>query len=196
MKYLLSLFFSTFLLTSSGQTSYKDSIRHFLDEYVKNHEVVTGADKKSLRFFPIDESYRVIATFEPASETKWFSMETSGTIKKIFRVYGTLHFTIHDTLVTLNIYQSQGLMQLGQYKDLLFLPFTDLSSGGETYATGRYIDLAITDIKEKKLIVDFNKAYNPYCAYVSGKYNCPIPPRENQLPVRILAGEKVFGKRE
>ncbi len=85
-------------------------------------------------------------------------------------------------------------MAVAEYKDQLFLPFTDLTSGEESYAAGRYIDLIFDDILDNKVIIDFNKAYNPYCAYVSGKYNCPIPPRENSLNVAILAGEKNFGK--
>ena len=121
-------------------------------------------------------------------------METSGIIKKTFRVYGVLHFTINDTAVSLNIYQSQNLMNTDEYKNHLFLPFTDLSSGEETYAAGRYIDMSTADIINNKVVIDFNKAYNPYCAYVSGKYNCPIPPKENQLPVMIAAGEKTFVK--
>jgi uncharacterized protein (DUF1684 family) len=85
-------------------------------------------------------------------------------------------------------------MAVPEYKDHLFLPFTDLTSGEETYTAGRYIDLSFEDIIDNKVVIDFNKAYNPYCAYVSGKYNCPIPPRENTLSVAILAGEKNYGK--
>lgn len=177
-----------------GQDIYKDSMNSYIARYVKDHEVVTGNAKQSFRFFPINEKYKVTARFEKATESKWFAMETSGPIKKTFRVYGTLHFAINDTPVTLNIYQSQNLMNTSEYKDHLFLPFTDLSSGEETYPAGRYIDLSTGDIVDNKMILDFNKAYNPYCAYVSGKYNCPIPPKENQLAVAIYAGEKIFAQ--
>lgn len=85
-------------------------------------------------------------------------------------------------------------MTIEKYKNHLFLPFTDLTSGEETYDNGRYIDLETVDIKNKTVEIDFNKAYNPYCAYVSYTYNCPIPPKENYLPVAILAGEKNYGK--
>jgi uncharacterized protein (DUF1684 family) len=78
----------------------------------------------------------------------------------------------------------------------LFLPFTDLTSGEESYAAGRYIDLSFSDVTGDKVVIDFNKSYNPYCAYVSGKYNCPIPPRENSLNIAILAGEKTYGKHD
>ena len=162
--------------------------------YIEQHEVVTGGDKQFFSFFSVNEKYKVTAIFEETNNSKWFSMETSGTTKKTFRVYGILHFFINDTAVTLNLYQSQNLMNIAEYKNHLFLPFTDMTSGEETYAAGRYIDLAVSDIKNNKVVIDFNKAYNPYCAYVSGKYNCPIPPRENQLAVAIQAGEKIFTK--
>lgn len=183
-----------FVLPAVAQTPYKDSLNKYLTDYIAKHEVVTGTDKQYMEFFPIDPQYRVMATFEKTSGAQWFQMETSGMIKKTFRVFGLLHFSINDTPVTLSLYQSQNLMNIKEYQDHLFLPFTDLSSGRETYASGRYIDLTLADIVNNRVVIDFNKAYNPYCVYVSGKYNCPIPPRENQLQVAILAGEKNFAK--
>lgn len=178
-----------------GQSSYTDSLQTYVDRYVKGHEVVQGADKKYFQFFPINEEYRVTAHFEKAKDNKWFSMETSGLQKKTYRVFGTISFRIHDTLVTANIYQSQTLMADPKYKDYLALMFTDKTTGDETYEAGRYLDFEVGDIKNNQLVIDFNKAYNPYCAYVKGKYNCPIPPRENYLPVAIEAGEKTFAKK-
>lgn len=194
MKTIVYSIFILIAFTSQAQDSYRDSLQKYLTDYVKKHEVVTGEDKQFLSFYPITEKYKVTALFEKKPDSKWFSMETSGIIKKTFRVYGVVHFTINDTAVSLNIYQSQNLMNTDEYKDHLFLPFTDLTSGEETYAAGRYIDMSTSDIIYNKVIIDFNKAYNPYCAYISGKYNCPIPPKENQLPVMIAAGEKVFAK--
>lgn len=197
MKKILSCFFISFFTTlySYSQDVYKDSLNKYITQYVKEHKVVTGDDKQYFHFFPVDEKYRVTARFEKVVNSKWFTMETSGPIKKTFRVYGILYFTIHDTAVKLNLYQSQNLMTTSEYKNYLFLPFTDISSGEETYAAGRYIDLSTEDIVDnKKVILDFNKAYNPYCAYVSGKYNCPISPKENQLTVAIHAGEKIFAQ--
>ena len=190
------LIFLSFLLTgfSFAQKSYKDSIESYFKKYVKEHEVVAGKDKEFMSFFPVNEKYRMICRFERTMNTPWFRMESSGAIKKNYRVYGILHFTINDTAVTLNIYQSQDLMTTKQYKDHLFIPFTDATSGEETYESGRYLDLEITDIVNDKVLIDFNKAYNPYCAYVSGKFNCPIPPSENRLKVAIRAGEKAFGR--
>ena len=194
MKKLFTCIFFCITFYGHAQNVYNDSLNNYIARYIKNHEVVTGDDKQFFSFFTINEKYKVTADLEETTNSKWFSMETSGAIKKTFRVFGILHFSINDTTVTLNIYQSQNLMNIAEYKSHLFLPFTDITSGEETYAAGRYIDLDISDIKNNKLVIDFNKAYNPYCAYVSGKYNCPIPPKENQLPVAILAGEKIFSK--
>jgi uncharacterized protein (DUF1684 family) len=177
-----------------AQNSYTDSLHSYIDGYIKDHEVVKGDDKKLMQFFPVDESYRVVGNFEKAKDSKWFLIETSGHEKKMYRVYGTISLTIHDTLVKLNIYQSQNLMTDPQYKDYLVLMFTDGTSGIESYEVGRYIDLTLGDIKNNKVIIDFNKAYNPYCAY-SKEFNCPIPPKENNISIAVRAGEKAFGKK-
>jgi uncharacterized protein (DUF1684 family) len=120
-------------------------------------------------------------------------MSTSGKAipEKSFTCYGKIIFTLHDTAYHLNVYRSVSSQP--QYKDYLFIPFTDLTSGDETYGSGRYIDILTTDIYSNSVEIDFNKAYNPYCAYTTG-YNCPIPPRQNYLPVAITAGEKAFAK--
>jgi len=177
-----------------AQNAYKDSLQSYIDEYVKDHEVVKGDDKKLMHFFPIDESYRVVADFEKTKDNKWFLMETSGHEKKMYKVYGTASFKLHDTLIKLNFYQSQNLMADPRYKDYLVLMFTDGTSGIESYEVGRYLDFTFNDIKNNKVVIDFNKAYNPYCAYAKG-YNCPIPPKENNIPVAIRAGEEKYEKK-
>ncbi len=178
-----------------AQKSYTDSLQSYIDGYVKDHEVVRSDDKKFLKFFSIDESYRVTANFEKANDSKWFLMETTGHEKKMYRVFGTVSFGIHDTLVKLNLYQTQNLLSDPKYKDYLVLMFTDKTSGDESYDVGRYLDFTLGDIKNNKVVIDFNKAYNPYCAYEKDKYNCPLPPKENNLAVAIRAGEKTYGKK-
>jgi uncharacterized protein len=172
--------------------SYRDSTEAYLLKYVKEHEVVKGEDKKLMTFYPADEKYRIHCRFEKSQNAPWFRMESSGPVKKNYRAYGTIHFFIHDTTVVLTIYQGQDLMATTQYRNHLFIPFTDATSGEDTYESGRYIDLEIKGIENNQVWIDFNKAYNPYCAYVSGRFNCPIPPPENRLSVAILAGEKKF----
>jgi len=195
MKTFFVLTFSLGLSAAcfSQSSSYSDSLKVFRDDYIKNHEIVK--DKSHLKFFNIDNSYRVVCRFEKTENAKWFAMSTSSGAKDIHRKYGTLHFTIHDTALTLTVYQSQSLLNTQQYKDYLFVPFTDATNGEETYAGGRYIDMVMGDIKDNQCIVDFNKAYNPYCAYTDG-YSCPIPPMENHLLISIRAGEKASDLRK
>jgi hypothetical protein len=107
---------------------------------------------------------------------------------------GTLTFTIHDTTLHLTVYKSLLLSSNSAYANYLFIPFTDITTGDETYGSGRYLDIELSDIKNNFVELDFNKAYNPYCAY-STNYNCPIPPKENNLSIAIKAGEKTFAKK-
>ncbi len=173
---------------------YLDSIKAFRADYVQTHELLTTREQKALlSFYPPDPAYRVVARFEKYADSPWFSMPTSGATPQIQRKYGRLTFMIHDTVLHLMVYQSQALLQKTATRDYLFIPFTDETSGIESYGAGRYIDGTISDIRNGRLVLDFNKAYNPYCAYSAG-YDCPIPPRENNLPVTIQAGEKNYGK--
>jgi uncharacterized protein len=193
-RIILVTFFMGFQLAGSAQLkTYEDSLGFFIKKYVAEHEVVTGKKRQYLRFFPVDESYRVVCRFERTENSPWFKMATSGPIQKNYRVFGTAQFSLRDTTVTLNIYQSQGLMNSAEYADYLFVPFTDPTCGHESYQGGRYLDIRISDIEDGRLVLDFNKAYNPYCAYSSG-YSCPIPPKENHFPVCIRAGEMAYGK--
>ena len=112
---------------------------------------------------------------------------------KEYRVYGILEFTLRGKPFQIPVYQSQQLMSTEKYKDYLFFPFTDLTNGEQTYPSGRYIELEIPT-EGNTLIVDFNKAYNPYCAY-STKYSCPIVPAENNLDIEIPAGVMYTAKK-
>lgn len=194
MKRILLINFVLLSLVAFSQTKYEDSLKKFLADYVRNHEVVKGADRKYLQFYPVSKSYRVVANFHASSSNEWIAFRTSGVQKKLFKLYGTLSFVLRGKPCRLNLYQSQELMTNATYQNYLFLPFTDSTTGKETYGSGRYIDLTTTEIQNGKVVLDFNKAYNPYCAYISGIYNCPIPPKENALPVAVKAGEKAFGK--
>ena len=140
---------------------------------------------KELEFFPVDPAYRVEADFQitPGSET--FKMPMSKERIVWYRKYGVAKFTLKGKEFSLAVYQNQDLVKKEGYEDYLFVPFKDLTNGIETYGGGRYIDLRIPD--GDKILIDFNKAYNPYCAY-NYKYSCPIPPDENHLQVEIKAG--------
>lgn len=180
-------------LFAQEKDAYVDSIMIYQRAYVDSHEVVGTADKKYFRFFAPDKSYRVIATITRLSDTTGFIMKTSGTKEPKYFKYGILQFFLDNKPFQLRVYQSAQLRSTATYKNYLFVPYTDLTSGDESYGGGKYIEFFTTDIKDGKVTIDFNKAYNPYCAYTTG-YNCPIPPRENNLPIAIRAGEKMFGK--
>lgn len=197
MKYPLAFFISLLLYgyTAAAQDgTYADSLLQFREKYIEEHEVIQGNDRSLLRFFPVDKKFCIPARLEKIEEAPWFKMETSGTVKKTYRVYGVLHFSIGDTSLKLHVYQSETLKQDPRYADYLLLPFTDRTSGEESYDNGRYIDLSIPELEKGGFMLDFNKAYNPYCAYISNKYNCPVPPKENELTVAIRAGEMKYGK--
>src|SRR5690606_11385211 len=110
---------------------------------------------------------------------------------KEYKKYATLDFLLQGEKYRLNVYQSMALIEDTAYASYLFLPFTDSTSAIETYGSGRYLNLSSDDIRNDSIEVDFNKAYNPYCAYSSG-YSCPRPPEENALPVSVRAGEKNY----
>ena len=184
------------LLTASffvNAQDYYTSLRMHRQGYINNHEVVKGFDKANLQFFDIDPNFKVEGKFVRKENSPWFQMPTSGTMKKMYRVYGVASFSINGKDFTLNIYQSQDLLNT-TYKNYLFLPFTDATTGKDTYVSGRYVDLTTDDIQNGNVTIDFNKAYNPYCAYVDGKYNCPIPPKENNLKIEVTAGERNYNK--
>jgi hypothetical protein len=147
---------------------------------------------KGLTYFPINTAYRVTARFVRTPDEAKFDMPTSNPQKQKRHVkYGELHFTLRGRKLTLNVYQNEALSQQEKYKDYLFLPFNDATNGKQTYGGGRYIDLKIPE--GDTITLDFNHAYQPNCAYdhTTGRWSCPIPPRENRLKVAIRAGEKM-----
>ena len=145
----------------------------------------------SLEFFPIDKKYYVKAFFKRTPNEKPFDMLTTTSRLAKYVKYGEAVFNLENKKQKLAIYQSLSLKEKPEYKDYLFLPFTDKTSGKESYAGGRYIDLKIP--KGDSIVIDFNKAYNPYCAY-NHKYSCPIPPKGNYLDVAVKAGVKKYKK--
>lgn len=146
---------------------------------------------EGLEFFKSDSTYVVKATLERTPNSEWFNMKTTTSRLSKERVFGILTFELKGKQYTLNIYQGKDTMKQEGLENYLFLPFLDETNGNETYGGGRYID---TNIPEGNImVVDFNKSYNPYCAY-NDKYSCPIVPRVNYLRTKIEAGVKVFEK--
>ncbi|HET8736674.1 MAG TPA: DUF1684 domain-containing protein [Pricia sp.] len=165
-----------------------------LNEEFRNPETSPLPDRyrmdfEGLDFFHPDTTYIVRARFERTPEALPFLMPTTTDRKSKEVLYGIAHFTLNGEKRQLEIYQNQELMQQEEYRDYLFLPFTDETNGAETYTGGRYIDLSIPE--GDTLEIDFNKAYNPYCAY-NPKYSCPIVPGVNALDTEVRAGVKAF----
>lgn len=144
---------------------------------------------EGLEFFPIDSNFIVTAklTFHKNSEP--FQMSTTTDRLPVYKLYATARFELNGKPYSLEIYQNEKLLLTPEYEDYLFLPFTDLTNGSLSYGGGRYLDLNIP--KGDSIVIDFNKAYNPYCAY-NKKYSCPIPPKANHLATSVTAGVKIF----
>ncbi|WP_396150202.1 DUF1684 domain-containing protein [Flavobacterium sp.] len=169
----------------------KSMNEHYADSAKSPLKIKDLAVFQALEFFSIAEKYFVKATFKRTKKEKPFEMKTTTSRKPLYVKYGELHFEIDGIPCQLNVYQNVEFSKKPGYKNSLFLPFTDYTSGVESYGGGRYIDLEIQ--KGNTWTIDFNQAYNPYCAY-NEKYSCPIVPEENDLKVEIKAGVKAFKK--
>jgi uncharacterized protein (DUF1684 family) len=175
-----------------GETNYqKEQNAKFKDA---STSPLTKKDRKefeSLDFFKFDSTFVVTAELKLIPDTKWFNMKTTTKRLSKERIYGVLTLSIHNETYRLNVYQGEENMQTEGLEDYLFLPFLDDTNGEESYGGGRYIDLRIP--VSDTIIIDFNRAYNPYCVY-NEKFSCPIVPRDNYLPIEIKAGVKSYKK--
>ena len=138
-----------------------------------------------LSYYPIDPAYAVPAAFRenPPGRRPRVEMQTSAREPRQMELIGTLEFTMQGQGLRLGAFK-----EVGESEDRLFVPFTDLTSGTETYQAGRYLDISRS--RTGVYVVDFNLAYNPYC-YYTPTYDCPYPPTENRLKVAVRAGEKI-----
>lgn len=138
---------------------------------------------EEISYFPIDTAYHILADFLPNFTDAIEKIQLNNGTSESYLDYGTLSFELKGETRKLTIYKSMD------GEDLLFLPFTDLTNGQTTYGGGRYLEPQIVD--PEKMLIDFNTAYNPYCAY-NHDYVCPLPPPENHLTLAVEAGEKAF----
>ena len=161
-------------------------IRRDKDDAFKSGEESPIKDKssfKGLKYYSFNKDYIVDFVLEKAEKAKTVELKmTDGTTEKLI-LFGNIKGEIGGFTVSLVLYQHED----GNF----FLPFKDKTAPTETYGGGRFLDLPLTNVKNNRLRVDFNLAYNPYCAY-NEDFACPIPPAENTLPIRIEAGEKLF----
>ena len=192
------LIFLTILTFQTKAQTYLESMakhrQEYKDDFLKNaNSPLKQADLTYLDFYEIDSTFKVKSSFMQTTDKATFKVPTSDGKQKEYFKYGTLTFTLKGQIQQLNVYRSLALLKMPQYKNYLFVPFKDPTNGTETYGGGRYLDLQTTDIQVDAFVLDFNKAYNPYCAFSNG-YSCPIPPQANHLKVSIEAGEKIFKK--
>ncbi len=147
---------------------------------------------KSLEFYTFDSTYIVKAKLTLTPNAKPFKMKTTTKRRPDYVQYGIVTFTLKGKQYSLSIYQNLSLKGKEGYEDYLFLPFLDDTNGEGSYSGGRYTEVRIP--KNDTITIDFNMAYNPYCAY-NENYSCPIVPRKNYLDTKIEAGVKAFNKR-
>lgn len=193
MKYLLVLYCCTILTAVKAQPAALDTHRLRYKTALVNE---INADTAAVEFYPYNQKFIIIARLELLKDQPVFPMTTSSGIKKEAQQYARLTFRFNGRSCTLVAYQLIKLKNTPGYENHFFIPFKDLTTGKATYEGGRYLDFSHAEIQNGTLVIDFNKAYNPYCAFTEG-YNCPIPPRENSLQIRVTAGEKKYrGRRE
>lgn len=180
----------------TGLEDYKAVIEKARKE--KDHYLRTSPDSpfkddpqsfKGLTYFPVDAAFRVQAKLIPRTDKKVVRLPTSDGQEKSYLEYGHAEFELQGVKNRLLLLE---IPDMGPYRGTLFLAFGDATSANETYGAGRYLDVK----KEKgssTITLDFNQAYNPYCAY-NENYSCPLPPRENLLTIPITAGEMNYPK--
>lgn len=158
------------------------------DEFLATHDQspIPPDDRAtfdSLDYFDVDAEYRVVARYSEAEDAEPVELETTQGPPATYQRVAVLGFTLDGDHHTLEAYRVEG-------EDTLFVPFTDATNGGETYHRGRYLDVDPGDAETgDDVVLDFNLAYNPFCAY-SDNFACALPPAENDLPVAVRAGER------
>ncbi|PZR38322.1 MAG: hypothetical protein DI538_09955 [Azospira oryzae] len=161
----------------------------------KSTSPLTSSDFRKFKqhdFFPIDTHYAIEVQLVLTPNTPFLPMEATGSVVNEYRSYAIVRFELNGKPCELTLYQSKSLMNTPEYHDYLFLPFMDETSGNESYGGGRYLEVRIPK-EGDTVLLNFNKAYNPYCAY-SHKYSCPRVPANNSLPIAVKAGVRFAGK--
>lgn len=165
---------------------------HFLTD---PRSPLSAKDTAYLDFYPAEQSWSIPAHFTPTPDAPPFDMLTYSGVTRLYQQYGKLDFEVAGVPQQLLLYRNLTLIAKdSSFRDYIFLPFKDLTNAETTYGGGRYLDFRAEAIQNDTLLLDFNKCYNPWCAYSDG-YNCPIPPKENHLKIAVPVGEKVFLKK-
>lgn len=180
---------------SAKKTCYRKQINELRarDDFEKRTDSLSPIPKderasfEHLNYFRPKHSYCKNARIERFDNAVHFKMKTTTTRLPEYSVYGLLTFRHHFKKYQLFVYQNIELVKKPGYEKHLFVPYNDKTNGRSTYGGGRFIELEENGVST--ITLDFNKAYNPYCAY-NHKYSCPIPPSENRLNFNVRAGEK------
>ena len=182
------------LSSGSNDEDYKSSVleeRKQKDDFMKTSEESPFAEDRNsftgLKYFDPDVKYRVKAKLQPIESKKVVLLPTSSGNESQYLEYAWAEFELDGIKSNLLLLE---VMAMGPTRGTLFLAFADETSTKETYGSGRYLEIKKV-AGASTVELDFNKAYNPYCAYVE-KYECPFPPRKNILKVAIRAGEKNY----
>jgi len=185
---LISLFSSCHSFVKETQAYREEYKSEFLTD---ERSPLKKEDLSYLDFYPPNKKAIIKARFVLTPESENFELPTYSGVTRTYRKWGEAYFKFGKDSSRLNIYQNIKLMSNPEYEDYLFLPFTDETNDETTYAGGRYMDMSRKDTEDGMITIDFNRAYNPWCAFSDG-FNCPVPPAENFLPYRVEAGEKKF----
>jgi uncharacterized protein len=178
---LFSLYFQSH--TQQVLRARKEKDRYFGSAFLS--PIPDKSEFVKLKYFAPNEAYKVIAKMEIFTDEQFVSMWSSDGKKVNYQKFAKIYFKINNIECTSLVFKNTESKDSTQ----LFMPFRDLSNGKFTYQSGRYLDLVWENNHE--IVLDFNLAYNPYCAY-NYKYSCPLAPKENKLMVNIEAGEKIY----
>lgn len=191
-KILVIILYAIFTGCSSVPKETKEHRIIYKSEFIQDpRSPLKEEDLVNLDFYPPSVKARVNAIFRLTPDAEPFEMPTYSGITRSYRKWGEAIFKWERDSIKLAIYQNLTFLSNPAYSDYLFLPFKDVTNGLTTYGGGRYLNISKSDTEDCNLVIDFNKSYNPWCAYSEG-FNCPIPPAENHLPFPVHAGEKGY----
>lgn len=193
---VLFLFPLLMVIVAGCNNSFSEEVRQYREEYKQGflndpQSPLQAGDLENLDFFPPHFRSKVKAKFVRTPDAAAFEMPTFSGVTRTYRKWGTATFHWKKKKVSLALYENLSLRANPVYEDYLFLPFKDETNSESTYGGGRYLNMSKADASDGEIVIDFNKCYNPWCAYSDG-FNCPIPPAENHLPFSVKAGEKNF----
>lgn len=196
MRYIIILFLATYIVACYPlrENVTEHRIHYKQDFLTDERSPLKEEDLPYLDFYPAESAGRIKAKFALTPGEKPFELPTYSGITRAYRKYGVASFKYKGQNARLTLYENMTFGNNPLYKDYLFLPFKDETNGETTYGGGRYLNMSKADAADGKIVIDFNYAYNPWCAFSDG-YNCPIPPKENHLPFAVTAGEKNYRKK-